>query len=49
MVDKKEELKHILVDNSIRRELKLRAVKNDTTIGKIVKKLLKNEESINGE
>lgn len=40
--NKKIELKHILVDEPTRKNLKIRAVKNDTTIGEIVKKLLKN-------
>lgn len=45
--EKKEDLKHILVDNDTRRRLKVKAVQQDKTIGEIVRNLpLKEEHTI---
>lgn len=47
MINEKEERKHIIVKNSVRRELKVRASKVDKTIGDYLEILLKESDDSN--
>jgi len=40
----KEKMKHILVEDSVRRELKIKASGKDKTIGEYVKELLQKDK-----
>jgi len=47
-MEEKKDLKHILVEESIRKKLKIMSAKKEMTIGDVVKELIEEYEKIGG-